>query len=80
MTESAFSSSAQAVIQRAVVLDNNETHSQLSVEEFNDYYELEWTAHEIISRDYKRVSRSSFSKCDHDGLSIRNEGCSSIPG
>jgi hypothetical protein len=79
MTESAFSSSAQAVIQRAVVLDNNETRSQLSVEEFRDYYELEWTAHEIISKDYKRVSRSSFPNCDNDGLNIRNEGCSSIP-
>lgn len=57
MTESAFSSSAQAIIQRPVVLDKDETHVQLSAEEFRDYYELEWTANKIISKDYKRVSR-----------------------
>jgi hypothetical protein len=56
MTESAFSSSAQAVIQRPVVIDENETHVQLSDEQFRDYYELEWTTNEIISKDYKRVS------------------------
>jgi hypothetical protein len=59
MTESAFSSSAQAVIQRPVVLNKGETHAQLSVEEIRDYYELEWTANEIISNNYKRVSRPS---------------------
>ena len=56
--ESAFSSSAQAVIQRPVVLDKDEVHEQLSVEKFRDHYELEWTANEIISKHYKRVSRS----------------------
>ncbi len=59
MTESAFSSSAQAIIQKPLVLDNDETLEQLSAEQFNDYYELEWTANEIISKDYMRVSVSS---------------------
>lgn len=59
MTESAFSSSAQAAIQRPVVLDNSETREQLSAEQFSDYYELEWTANEIISKNYKRVSGPS---------------------
>jgi len=56
MTESAFSSSAQAAIQRPVILDNSEAHEQLPAEQFSDYYELEWTANEIISKNYKRVS------------------------
>lgn len=56
MTESAFSSSAQAAIQRNVVLDNSEAREQLSVEQLSDYYELQWTANEIISKNYKRVS------------------------
>ncbi len=59
MTESAFSSSAQAIIQKPLVLDNDETLEQLSAEQFNDYYELEWTTNEIISKDYMRVSVSS---------------------
>jgi hypothetical protein len=56
MADSPFSSSAQQVIQRSIVLDPNQTNSQLSVEEIGDYYELEWTANEIISNNYKRVS------------------------
>jgi hypothetical protein len=56
MTESAFSSSAQAIIQKPLVFENDET--QLSAEQFNDYYELEWTANEITSKNYMRVSVS----------------------
>jgi hypothetical protein len=59
MTESAFSSSAQQAIQRSIVLDTDQTHTQLSVEELSDYYEVEWTANEIISNNYKRVSKHS---------------------
>jgi hypothetical protein len=59
MTESAFSSSAQAIIQKPLALENDATLEQLSEEQFNDYYELEWTANEIISNDYMRVSVSS---------------------
>jgi hypothetical protein len=55
-----FSSPTQDVIQRPVVLDQRQTHGQLTAEEFRDYYELEWTASEIISNSYKRV-RSRFS-------------------
>lgn len=54
-----FSSPAQDVIQRPVVLDQNQTHGQLTSEEFRDYYELEWTANEIVSNDYKRVRKTS---------------------
>ncbi|KAI0290206.1 putative diphthamide synthesis protein-domain-containing protein [Russula brevipes] len=56
MTESAFSSSAQAVIQSSVVLDENDAHAPLSAEQFNDYFELEGTANEIISKNYKRIA------------------------
>jgi hypothetical protein len=59
MTESAFSSSAQAIIQKPLALENDETSAQLSAEQFNDYYELEWTANEITSKNYVRVSVSS---------------------
>ncbi|KAI9451826.1 diphthamide biosynthesis protein [Lactarius psammicola] len=51
-----FSSSAQDVIQRPVVLDQSQTRVQLTAEELSDYYELEWTANEIISNNYKRVA------------------------
>lgn len=54
MTESAFSSSAQAIIQSSLVIEK--TRAQLSAEQFNDHYELEWTANEIISKNYTRVS------------------------
>ncbi len=64
MTESAFSSSAQAIIQKPLVLESDDTSAQLSAEQFNDYYELEWTANEIISKNYMRVSvSSSLTRC-----------------
>jgi hypothetical protein len=57
MTESAFSSSAQAIIQSSLVIEKQDgTRAQLSAEQFNDHYELEWTANEIISKNYTRVS------------------------
>lgn len=59
MTESVFSSSAQAIIQKPLALESDETSAQLSTEQFNDYYELEWTANEINSKNYMRVSVSS---------------------
>ncbi|KAI0271164.1 putative diphthamide synthesis protein-domain-containing protein [Russula aff. rugulosa BPL654] len=56
MTESVFSSSAQAIIQKPLALESDETSAQLSAEQFNDYYELEWTANEINSKNYMRVA------------------------
>ncbi|KAI9461404.1 diphthamide biosynthesis protein [Russula earlei] len=53
---SAFSSSAQAVIRRPVLLDGNQTHEHLSSEQFGDYHDLEWTANQIITKDYKRIA------------------------
>jgi hypothetical protein len=80
MTESAFSSSAQAVIQRPVALDKSETHTQLPAEQFRDYYELEWTANEIISKNYTRVSSPPF----HLDVIMMNrtplQGCPPISG
>ncbi|KAH9994336.1 putative diphthamide synthesis protein-domain-containing protein [Russula compacta] len=70
MTESAFSASAQAVIQRPVVLDKNETRTQLSSEQFNDYYELEWTANELISNNYKRIALQFPDELLHDSVPI----------
>jgi hypothetical protein len=66
MTESAFSSSAQAIIQKPLVLENDERFEQLSTEEFNDYYELEWTANEITSKNYMRVSLSPSNEMGND--------------
>ena len=62
MTESAFSSSAQEIIQRPLDIEEDETHTQLSAEQFNEYYELGWTADEIISKNYMRVSMFSLLK------------------
>lgn len=56
-----FSSPAQDVIQRPIILDQSQTHGQLTADEFRDYYELEWTANEIIANDYKRVRRCRLS-------------------
>jgi hypothetical protein len=56
MTESAFSSSAQEIIQRPLDIEEDEARTQLSPEQFNEYYELGWTANEIISKNYMRVS------------------------
>ena len=58
MIESAFSSSAQDIIQKPLDIEE-ETHTQLSAEQFNDYYELGWTANEIIAKNYTRVSMLS---------------------
>ena len=66
MTESAFSSSAQAIIQKPLDLENDEKPEQLSAEQFNDYYELEWTANEITSKNYMRVSVSSSNEMGND--------------
>ena len=66
MTESAFSSSAQAIIQKPLVIDSDETSAQISAEQFNDYYELEWTVNEIISKNYTRVSVSSSTEIGND--------------
>ncbi|KAH9017780.1 diphthamide biosynthesis protein, partial [Lactarius deliciosus] len=51
-----FSSPAQDVIQRPVVLDQSQAHVQLAGEELRDYYELEWTTNEIVANNYKRVA------------------------
>lgn len=59
MTESAFSSSAQEIIQKPLEIEEDETRKHLSAEQFNDYYELGWTANEIISKNYTRVSMAS---------------------
>lgn len=59
MTESAFSSSAQEIIQRPLDIEEDEARTQLSAEQFNEYYELGWTANEIISKNYMRVSMFS---------------------
>ncbi len=61
LPESAFSSSAQAIVQKPLVLENNETPAQLFAKEFNDYYELEWTANEleIFSKNHMRMSAPS---------------------
>ena len=47
-----LSSSAHDVIQRAVVLDKNQTREG---HDLSDYYELEWTADQIRANNYKRV-------------------------
>ncbi|KAI9439278.1 diphthamide biosynthesis protein [Lactarius indigo] len=65
-----FSSPAQDVIQRPVVLDQSQIHVQLTAEELSDYYELEWTANEIVSNNYKRVALQFPDELLRDSVSI----------
>jgi diphthamide biosynthesis protein 2 len=57
MTEpiTAFSSSSENAITRTIDVNPDTAEDKLSVEEFNDYYEIEETAAEILKNDYKRV-------------------------
>lgn len=57
MTEpiTAFSSSSEDAITRTIDVHPDTAADKLSVEDFNDYYEIEETAAEILKNDYKRV-------------------------
>lgn len=52
---SAFSTSDESAITRTIDVKPDTTADQLSTEEFDNFYEIQRTAAEIIEGDYKRV-------------------------
>lgn len=50
-----FAASGADVITRTIDVDIDTTADQLSQEEFQDFYEIDRTAKEIVQGDYKRV-------------------------
>jgi diphthamide biosynthesis protein 2 len=51
----AFSTSGEDAITRTIDVKIDTTANQLALTEFDDYYEIERTAGEIVKGDYKRV-------------------------
>lgn len=51
----AFSTSGEDAIARKIDVQVNTTANILASTEFNDFYEIDRTAEEIIKGDYKRV-------------------------
>jgi hypothetical protein len=56
----AFSTSGEDAITRSLDVDLDQTAKDLSLEEFNDFYDIERTAKEIINGDYKKVGLHIF--------------------
>lgn len=56
----AFSSSSEEAITRTIEVHPDTNADKLSVKEFNDHYEIEETAAEILKNDYKRVCQRPF--------------------
>lgn len=56
----AFSSSSEDAITRTIKVHPDTNADKLSAEEFNDHYEIEKTAAEILKNDYKRVRQPPF--------------------
>jgi len=55
----AFAASGEDAIARTIDVQLDTTANQLSPSEFEDFYEIERTAAEIVGGDYKRVMRVS---------------------
>ncbi|KAF8711987.1 hypothetical protein AX14_013182 [Amanita brunnescens Koide BX004] len=55
-SSTAFSSSSEDAITRTIEVHPDTTTDKLSVEEFNDHYEIEQTAADILKNDYKRIA------------------------
>jgi len=51
-----FSTSGEDAIRRTIPIHPDESALTLSPSQFEDFYEIERTATEILSGDYKRVS------------------------
>lgn len=56
----AFSSSSEDAITRTIEVHPDTNADKLSLEEFNDHYEIEETAAEILKNDYQRVRQRPF--------------------
>ncbi len=52
---SAFSTTDESAISRTIDVKPDITADQLSAEEFDEFYDIQRTAHEIIEGDHKRV-------------------------
>ncbi|KAF8345163.1 putative diphthamide synthesis protein-domain-containing protein [Amanita rubescens] len=72
MTEpiTAFSSSSEDAITRTIDVNPDTAADKLSVEDFNDYYEIEETAAEILKNDYKRIALQFPDELLHDSVPI----------
>jgi diphthamide biosynthesis protein 2 len=55
MASTAFSTSDKDAIERTINVDIGETTSHLSSNEFEEFYEIELTAREIIQGNFNRV-------------------------
>ena len=55
MASTAFSTSDKDAIERTINVDIGETTSHLSSNEFEEFYEIERTAREIIQGNFNRV-------------------------
>jgi len=52
---SAFSTADESAIARTINISSDTTADHLSVEEFDDFYDIQRTADEIIQNNFKRV-------------------------
>lgn len=52
---SVFSTTGESAITRTIDVRPDTTADQLSVEDFDDFYDIQRTADEIVQGDYKRV-------------------------
>ena len=55
-----FSTSGGDAITRTIDVKVDKTANKLSSTEFDNFYEIDRTAEEIVKRDYKRVSIQCF--------------------
>ncbi|KAF8632476.1 hypothetical protein AX15_001875 [Amanita polypyramis BW_CC] len=69
-TVTAFSSSSQDIITRPIDVQSDTTADQLSAKEFNDYYEIDETAQEILRNDYKRIALQFPDELLHNSVPI----------
>ncbi|KAF9039326.1 diphthamide biosynthesis protein [Panaeolus papilionaceus] len=65
-----FAASGADVITRTIDVDIDTTADQLSQEEFQDFYEIDRTAKEIVQGDYKRIALQFPDELLHDSVPI----------
>ncbi|KAF9444614.1 diphthamide biosynthesis protein [Macrolepiota fuliginosa MF-IS2] len=67
---SAFSTADENAITRTIDIRPDTTADQLSVEAFDDFYDIQRTADEIIQGDYKRIALQFPDELLHDSVPI----------
>lgn len=76
----AFSTSGEDAIARKIDVQVNTTANILASTEFNDFYEIDRTAEEIIKGDYKRIALQFPDELLHDSVPIYRRLKSRIGG